>query len=112
VARAIVQLARRPRSEKVVGRSGMPLQLMHALARPLYERLIPRLIEREHFQERPAEPTSGNLWQPMAEGAQVSGGWTGQEGKRRRPTGVLVGTAALAALGLGWLGLSEAGSRG
>jgi NAD(P)-dependent dehydrogenase (short-subunit alcohol dehydrogenase family) len=112
VARAIVQLAKRPRSERVVGRSGMPLQLLHSLARPLYERLIPRIIERDHFQDRPAEPTSGNLWRPMLEGAEVSGGWTGHEGKRRRPARVLVGTAALAALGLGWLGLSEARARG
>ena len=110
VARAIVQCAQRPRPEVVVGRAGSPLQLLHTLSRPLYDRVIQRLIEREHFQERSAAPSAGNLWKPLAKGTGVSGGWTGHEGKPRR-TRALLGTGAVAlALGLGWLGLREAGT--
>jgi NAD(P)-dependent dehydrogenase (short-subunit alcohol dehydrogenase family) len=109
VARAIVQCARHPRPEVVVGRAAFPLQLLHSLARPLYDRVIQRVIENEHFQDRPAAPSPGNLWLPMAEGTEVSGGWTGHAGRRRRSR-ALLGTGAVAlAVGLGWLGLREAG---
>ena len=75
VAAAIVRCARRPRREVVVGLSGRQLIVLHDLALPLFERIMTRNVEREHFLQRPAEPTAGNLREPVPEWTGVTGGW-------------------------------------
>jgi NAD(P)-dependent dehydrogenase (short-subunit alcohol dehydrogenase family) len=75
VAAAIVRCAKRPRREAVVGFSGRQLILLHELALPVFERVMSRNVEREHFFQRPAEPSAGNLRTPIAEGTGVDGGW-------------------------------------
>jgi NAD(P)-dependent dehydrogenase (short-subunit alcohol dehydrogenase family) len=75
VAAAIVRCAKRPRREAVVGFSGRQLILLHELALPVFERVMSRNVEREHFLQRPAEPSAGNLRTPIAEGTGVDGGW-------------------------------------
>jgi hypothetical protein len=75
VAAAIVRCAKRPRREVVVGLSGRQLIVLHDLALPLFERLMSRNVEREHFFQRPAGPTPGNLREPVPEWTGVTGGW-------------------------------------
>ena len=75
VAAAIVRCARRPRREVIVGVSGRQLILLHDLALPLFERVMSRNVEREHFQERPAAPSPGNLREPDPSWTGITGGW-------------------------------------
>jgi len=75
VAAAIVRCAKRPRREAVVGMSGRQLILLHELALPIFERVMSRNVDREHFFQRPAGSSPGNLVEPMDEGTGVDGGW-------------------------------------
>jgi short-subunit dehydrogenase len=81
VAAAIVRCAKRPRREVVVGFSGRQLIMLHDFALPLFERVMSRNVEREHFLQRPAAPSAGNLREPVPEWTGVSGGW--KEGDAR-----------------------------
>ena len=93
VAHAIVSLAKRPRREVIVGGSGRILALQRVLAPPLHERLFAKQIEEDHFQDAPAAPTLGNLFEPLGEADGTTGGWKEfHDGGR--------GNAALAALAL------------
>jgi short-subunit dehydrogenase len=84
VAAAIVRCARRPRREVIVGLSGRQLVMLHDLALPLFERVMSRNVEREHFQQRSAPPSPGNLREPVDAWVGVTGGW--REGEAS-PTG-------------------------
>jgi short-subunit dehydrogenase len=75
VAAAIVRCAKRPRREAVVGLSGRQLIVLHDLALPLFERVMARNVERDHFLQRPAGPSPGNVREPVPEWTGVSGGW-------------------------------------
>jgi hypothetical protein len=59
-----------------VGFSGRQLVLLHVVALPLFERIMSRNVEREHFHRRPAGPSPGNVREPVAD-------WTGVTGGRR-----------------------------
>jgi hypothetical protein len=58
-----------------VGFSGRQMTLFHALAPALAERVMSKLVEREHFRDEFAPPTPGNLREPDPEWTGVSGGW-------------------------------------
>src|SRR3954454_6617283 len=75
VAAAIVRCAKRPRREVVVGFSGRQLIVLHDLALPVFERIMSRNVEREHFLERPTQASPGNLREPIREWTGVTGGW-------------------------------------
>jgi NAD(P)-dependent dehydrogenase (short-subunit alcohol dehydrogenase family) len=75
VAAAILRCAKRPRREVVVGFSGRQLIALHDLALPLFERVMSRNVEREHFLQRPAEASPGNLREPDQQWTGVNGGW-------------------------------------
>ncbi|WP_437755651.1 SDR family oxidoreductase [Sorangium sp. So ce1389] len=105
VARAIVRLARTPRREVFVGSAARRLALLSFLAPGLAERLLARSVDRLHLQhDRTAYATNGNLFAPLPEGTDVSGGWK-PRGKSRALRAAVVGLAALApaVLGLLWL---------
>ena len=75
VAAAIVRCAKRPRREVVVGMSGRQLIALHDLAPPVFERVMSRNVEREHFMQRPAASSQGNLREPVAAWTGITGGW-------------------------------------
>ncbi|HEX2174098.1 MAG TPA: SDR family oxidoreductase [Dehalococcoidia bacterium] len=76
VARTIVGLATRPRREVFVGRAGRMLNLQQMLAPGMTEGLLARLVHDQHLdQNRPAEPTLGNLFEPDSQWTGVGGGW-------------------------------------
>jgi short-subunit dehydrogenase len=83
VAAAIVRCAKRPRREMFVGFSGLQMALLRALAPPLAERVLPKLVEREHFLDEHAPPTPGNLRQPDARWTGVTGGWKQGDASRK-----------------------------
>lgn len=75
VAESIVACARRPRREVVVGASSRNLLGWNRLVPGGLERVVARQVERDHFADEPAQPRSGNLFEPVDNG-HVSGGWT------------------------------------
>jgi NAD(P)-dependent dehydrogenase (short-subunit alcohol dehydrogenase family) len=76
VAAAVVTCARRPRREVVVGASSRQLLGLARLAPGLLERAVARQVDKDHFMDRPASPSRGNLHAPMAGTDTVSGGWS------------------------------------
>ncbi len=83
IADAILELAERPRREVSVGGAPKMIMLMHALAPSLAEKTMARKVDKDHFMDRPTPPTDGNLFQPMRESENVSGGFlpNGSDGK-------------------------------
>jgi NAD(P)-dependent dehydrogenase (short-subunit alcohol dehydrogenase family) len=84
VARTIVRLAKRPRREVFVGNSARLFWIQYLLAPGLTERLMAIMVDKLHlYQDKPAPPTSGNLFEPMAEGTGTSGGWKTSSGRNK-----------------------------
>ena len=109
VAKAIIRCAERPKREVIVGNAGRLLALQHSLSLGLYENMAARQIDRDHFQDKPAPSTSGNLFEPVQEGSEVSGGWRNAGGTVSARQMALAGTAAAAVAGLlGWRRLRRA----
>ena len=100
VARAIIRCAERPKREVIVGNAGRLLALQHALSLGLYENMAARQIDKDHFQDEPASSTSGNLFEPVAESAGVSGGWKNADGTVSAHRMALAGAAGAAGAGL------------
>jgi len=94
VARAILDLALHPKPERFVGNAGRMLALQHVLMPRLTNKAVARTVERHHFQDRLADRTDGNLFEPMARGTGVSGGWRHVQHRRNRA--VLLGALGLA----------------
>ncbi|MGZ6392464.1 MAG: SDR family oxidoreductase [Ktedonobacterales bacterium] len=84
VARAYVRLAERPRREVFVGNAARQFWLQYILAPGLTERMFALLADRLQLStDQAAPPSDGNLYQPMMEGAGISGGWKTATGKQR-----------------------------
>jgi NAD(P)-dependent dehydrogenase (short-subunit alcohol dehydrogenase family) len=75
VAAALVELVRHPRREIIVGNSARFGLMMHTIAPALSERIFARHVEQKHFQDGAVPLTEGNLFKPMTEYHNVSGGW-------------------------------------
>jgi NAD(P)-dependent dehydrogenase (short-subunit alcohol dehydrogenase family) len=89
VAKAIVQLVKRPKPEVLIGKSGYVIEPLHWFATGAHARLLRKKTDRDHFQEKFAPPRQGNLFAP-ARFASEKGGW-----KRSRLPGALFGFAGL-----------------
>lgn len=85
VARAILRAVRYPRREIVVGAPARVAMVSHAIAPDLTGKMLAKAVEAEHFQDRPAPASAGNILQPQAGYATASGGWRGHTGKRDEP---------------------------
>jgi NAD(P)-dependent dehydrogenase (short-subunit alcohol dehydrogenase family) len=95
VAETYVSLAQRPRREVFVGNMARQMWLQFLMAPGITERQIAIMADRLHvYQDKHPPATSGNLFEPMAEGADASGGWGGRVGEQRRR----LATAGLAAV--------------
>jgi short-subunit dehydrogenase len=84
VARAIVRCARRPRRERIVGGAGRLLWQQRLTSPGLLEKAQARMVRKEHFQEQPAAPSSGNVVEPDSYHTGVSGGWSSSPAPLRR----------------------------
>ena len=96
VANAMVRCARRPRREVIVGNPGRVLKMQTRLAPGMTEGNFARATDKQHlYQDRPASPRSGNVFEPVAEGSDVGGGWLGTRKTRtRRAVTLALGAAA------------------
>lgn len=97
VAQAIVHCVRKPRDEVIVGISSRQVALMHTLSPELSERQMARKVEEDHFEQKSAPPTSGNIFEAMPEWTSVDGGW--KRAKRSQRIGLarnLLGAMGLA----------------
>jgi NAD(P)-dependent dehydrogenase (short-subunit alcohol dehydrogenase family) len=94
VARAIMRCAERPYRERFVGTIAHVLGVHSVVLPGLTERLLALFTDKQLFyRDRPAAPHPGNVFQPMAEGTDLSGGWQGGTLRER-----LLATVGLAAL--------------
>ncbi len=73
VARALVDLAARPRRERHVPRAAVLGLALHALFPRTVERLLLHALETWHFSPAPEPVSSGSLFQPAREPAAVQG---------------------------------------
>ncbi len=102
VAKTLVRLARSPRREVIVGSAGRRFAITHRIAPEAAERLMGVMVE-QHFRDVPVSPSDGNLFHPMEEGTEASGGWRYAEGphRMRRVLPVAAGALGVALLGAG-----------
>jgi short-subunit dehydrogenase len=75
VAATMVALARRPRPEITVGWPTRPAGAGYALAPRLTEKVAGAVLRRRVQQGEPAAPTTGNLFVPVQQGTEATGGW-------------------------------------
>ncbi|MGV9500382.1 SDR family oxidoreductase [Streptomyces sp. NPDC003642] len=79
VAKAVVELARRPRREVVVGPAGRALVRQSRMAPALAERAMARQTDRTHLDhDEDAPATHGALHVPAPGEGAVHGGWGGR----------------------------------
>lgn len=98
VATAIARNVRRPRREVPIGLASTRVGLFFERLVPgLTERIGARVMEATHLTDQAAPPTPGNLYEPIAEGADVSGGWKPVRVGDATPALAVVGLAATAA---------------
>jgi NADP-dependent 3-hydroxy acid dehydrogenase YdfG len=75
VAAAIVAAAESGKRERIVGVAGKLFAAQRKIAPGLVDGMFAKQLEQDHFEDVPADPTDGNLWQPIEEGTGASGGW-------------------------------------
>lgn len=92
VAKGIELCAENPKREVNYGRAGRALEILYALAPPLYRRLAHRAFVRGTWGSIAADPAPGNVLRSRGPHA-VEGGW------RSRRQGVLYRAFAAAAVG-------------
>jgi NAD(P)-dependent dehydrogenase (short-subunit alcohol dehydrogenase family) len=92
VAQGIVSCARSPRREVTYSRAGRLLQVVHATAPRLYDRVVAPGIASGSFASDPAEPSPGNLLSPRPASERVDGGW--RRSRRRELAAALAATMA------------------
>ncbi len=102
VAKKIVRNAQHPRKETTVGPTGYLLTWAHAATPKLYDLLVPYIFGWGAFRSEPAEQGPGNVFEPMPEWNQVTGGWRGERKPLLRRT-ALAGGATLAQLLAYWV---------
>ena len=72
----ILQLARNPKDETIVGSDGYLKFAMHHLARNVAEAMGTKQMHQTVMEEPPSAPTQrGAVQQPMPEGKGIRGGW-------------------------------------
>lgn len=93
VARAIADLVESPQRKVIVGGAGKGLAARNLMSSRTWEKFGARHIDRDHFQERSAPNSEGNLHAPAAPHA-TRGGW------REHPETVRGGRPATAAIAI------------
>lgn len=91
-AATVVALITEPRREVIIGRSGRLLSALHAVAPATIDRIFAERSERDHFLDRAAAPTSGNVLEPDPRWTTASGAWKTTD---RRRAALLLPIAAL-----------------
>jgi NAD(P)-dependent dehydrogenase (short-subunit alcohol dehydrogenase family) len=79
VAKVIVARAERPLRTSFVDIARV-LPLLKAIAPGWIEAYVGNLVRKRQFRDEPAPASPGNLFEPMAEGDDISGGWRKSNG--------------------------------
>jgi short-subunit dehydrogenase len=77
-AETIVRLALQPQREVFVGNAARYLTAFHTLAPEMQERIVAKMVEDEHFQDKSAAASPGNLFDAQGPYGSV-GGWQRRE---------------------------------
>lgn len=99
VAAAIVRCGSHPQREVAVGASARNALGFRRLLPGATERAAAAAVEADHFLDRHADPTSGNLFTPMAEHTGIDGGWQRRD-RSRAPKVLLLGAVGVAGAAL------------
>jgi short-subunit dehydrogenase len=83
VVEAMLELARDPQDEMVVGSAGKAAVATDRLSPALAEKILAR-SHRKQLEAPPAPPTDGALLQPKPGDAAVRGGWKPKKSSKRR----------------------------
>lgn len=82
VAEAIVGLVEKPQREIVVGQAAYWQILQKTLVPDVFEPMMARQVEQEHFQDYKSAPaTDGNVFKSMEDYTGVSGNWLDGDGR-------------------------------
>lgn len=102
VAKKIVHSIKNPRDIVFAGNSARIVSIFNTLFPSAYDRIAPRQVQKRHFQDYPASPSHGNLFEPDPSLNTISGGWIkGRKGLSLNA--VLAGSALMAvAFYLAW----------
>jgi hypothetical protein len=74
VADAILDTIENPRRDVVIG-AAKGMRALRTAAPSLFDRVMSRKMDEDHFLPRRQAPTEGNLWQPMRQGRGSDAGW-------------------------------------
>lgn len=97
VAKEIVEVARNPKREVMVPRTGHAMGAFVNVAPKVYNKVIRRKTLQDHFQNAPQSKTLGNLYKPQSP-FDVSGGWRERKQGVGGKLGAIVGITAVGAL--------------
>jgi len=98
----IVDLARNPRDEVVVGTAGRLGNVQYRVSPKMMERFMGRNTHKAQMEtEGTARHHSGSIFEPMSSGTEVRGGWIDERGSHT--TAKLLSIAVPAAIGLALL---------
>ncbi|MGB3851358.1 MAG: SDR family oxidoreductase [Tunicatimonas sp.] len=75
VAKTIISMIKHPKEEAIVGGMGKIMRLARSVAPTVFDKRYRKMIADGHFRDEPADPTTGNLYEPMTQWNKVSGGW-------------------------------------
>lgn len=75
VAKAIVKLLKKPRSEVTVGAAAKWPKFFYGIAPRFVERALAYYVARQNYKNGPSHATAGNLYNSTYRRAQVGGGW-------------------------------------
>jgi short-subunit dehydrogenase len=103
VAETIADLALAPQREVFVGQAGRQLTAFYNVAPSVQERVVAKMVDEDHFEDKPATNTPGNLFEPRGPYGE-EGGWRRKE-RMRSMTSAATNLIALAPLAasLGWI---------
>jgi NAD(P)-dependent dehydrogenase (short-subunit alcohol dehydrogenase family) len=113
-AEAIVNISEYPRKEIFAGTPGPMIYMAKAVTPPqMYDRIVKRNIDKNHFRDTLTEISPGNLYQHALD--QINGGWYDEMHESRPLVKRLKSGMMLAGFGLGLLavwGLTRSGGDG
>lgn len=103
VVAAILRSVHHPRRARTVGWWGRALELMHAVAPQLFNRMVPQVMNMTSFGRDEESPGPGNIFEPEPELNAPRGGW---RRPRQPPAVVAAAAAASVAVTAGGLGMA------
>lgn len=102
VASRIVHLAQHPKQEVVIGNAGRAIRMQRRFMPFVSEKMMAKQVDMDHFKDEPAEPSPGNVFEPVEYGTDISGGWKSPDGASSKGRLALFGAAAAVPAYFAW----------